>query len=304
MSRWMIDDLGNIRPAGASPLAKILGVPCPAKAQDVQQLEDFGILNVGLIYAEAQADGVKIRCRPAILSQRAIATLGYWLLDHAEAPVTIMWYDKVWDTEHAPDARTAISFVSYLLELKRRTPLPPSERVRSQPSLQASRRWQQVKSRVSALTAAARKSADYAAILDPLFFGRWTILEVEPAAARIDILLRGQGYPLIDPVFAPADVRRTFDTLADDQYKKWVEDGFLEVAATGRARFDDVDAIIHWPRFGDLRTRYWRLVVPLRTTATTAILLNASGNDSGIDLRPKLVEEAGEIEDGVVAGHP
>jgi hypothetical protein len=89
MSRWMIDDLGNIRPASATALAKSLGVPCPATTAEVAQLEDFGILNVGLVLAERDVDIIAIRCRPAILSQRAIATLGYWLLDHAEAPVTI-----------------------------------------------------------------------------------------------------------------------------------------------------------------------------------------------------------------------
>jgi hypothetical protein len=304
MSRWMIDDLGNIRPARAAALAEILGVPCPVAEPDAQRLEDFGTLNVGLILVEIQPDGIRIKCRPAILSQRAVATLGYWLLDHPDGNIAITWFDKAWDMEHAPDARTAISFVSYLLELKRRTPLPPAERIRSQPSLQASRRWNQVKSRVSALTGAPHQNPDCAAILDPLFFGRWTILEVERATSTIEILARGQGYPLIDPMFARSGVRKTLETLADEGYRKWVESGFLEVATTGRARFDDVDAIIHWPRFGDLRTRYWRMAVPLRSSATSVLVLNASGNDSGIDLRPQLVEEPGEIKDRVIASHP
>jgi hypothetical protein len=304
MSRWMIDDLGEIRPASPSTLATILGVPRPISAAETERLETFGVLNVGLIIAETLADTVALKCRPAILSERAIAMLGYWLLDRAKAKVTISWYDTAWDVEQAPDARTAISFVSYLLELRRRTPLPRTERIRSQPSLQASRRWQQVKSRVSALTGSADLSANCAAILDPLFLGRWTIVEVEPATPRIEILQRGQGYPLIDPMFAPSDVRKSLETFKDEEYRKWVEDGFLDVARTGRARFDDVDAIINWPRFGDLRTRYWRMVVPLRTTPGSMVLLNTSGNDSGIDLRPKFVEETSEVEGGVVAGHP
>jgi hypothetical protein len=304
MSRWMIDDLGNIRPASQAALIATLGVPSPKTRDEAARLETFAILNVGLIVAEAQANAIIIKCRPSILTERAIAMLGYWLLDHAELPVSISWYDRDWDVEHAPDAKTAISFVSYLLELKRRTPLPPTERIRSQPSIQASRRWHQVKQSVGALTAGPIEDIRYANVLDPLFQGRWTIFEVAPSTNKIEILFRGNGYPLLDPMFAASHDRKSLEPIADEQYQAWVRDGFLEVAKTGRPRFDDVDAVIRWPRFGDLRTRYWRIAVPLRSTPATTIVLNASGNDSGIDLRPKHVEETRQIQDSIVVGHP
>jgi hypothetical protein len=303
MSRWMIDDLGNIRPAGAPALAEVLGVPTPTSAPELARLEDFGILNVGLIFVETQPDGIGIRCRPAMLSQRAFATLSYWLLDHAKAPVTIAWYDQAWGTEHAPDARTAISFVSYLLEL-RGGPPQPTKRICAQPSVQAARTWQRFKAEAATLTARRLDQEQYGRILDPLFHGRWTVFDVATDTSAVEVAASGVGYPCLDPAFMQSEGRRRFETLTDQGYRAWLTAGYLEVARSGRPRFENVDAIVAWPRIGDLRTRYWRIVVPLYSTPERCLILSASGNDSGIDLRPKPLEEISQIERGVGPRHP
>jgi hypothetical protein len=289
MSRWLIDDFGNIAPAGPAALAKVLGLTHPASTEAAGRLEAYAILNVGLVAIEKTATAVAIKCRPAVMSERAVSTLSYWLLDHASLPVSITWFDQFWDVERAPDARAALSLISYLLELKRPASSRPSERICVQPSVQAVRRWQHMKPRVAPLTAGPLDIARCAQVLDPLFFGRWALMEVDKAAGKIDVLGLGGGYPLIDPVFAPTDARRPLETLADTEYRTWITDSFLDVARSQRARFEDIDAVVMWPRFGDLRTRYWRILTPLRQTAGSCTVLSASGNDSGIDLRPKHV---------------
>jgi hypothetical protein len=303
MSRWMIDDLGNIRPASTRALAEALGVPCPSSAPERVRLEEFGILNVGLIFAETRPDGIEIRCRPALLSQRAFATLNYWLLDRPEAPVTISWHDKAWETEQAPDARTAISFVTYLLEL-RGGPPQPDDRICAQPSLQAARTWQRFKHETAKLTTGKLDQAQYGRILDPIFHGRWTVFNVAIPTAKIEAIASGTGYPCLDPAFLQSEGQRRFETLTDQGYRGWLATGYLDVAHTGRPRFENVDAIVAWPRIGDLRTRYWRIVAPLYTTAEQCVLLSASGNDSGIDLRPQPVEKVSQIERSVGPRHP
>jgi hypothetical protein len=292
MSRWMIDDLGNIRPAGPTALATILGVSNPTTVAEAERLEEFAILNVGLIVVETQSGAVGIRCRPAILSQYAVATLDYWLLDQANVPVAISWYDKSWEIEHAPIARTAVSFFSYLLELKARPPLP-ADRIRAQPSLQAARIWQRLKAGMAKLTTGSFNQDQYARILDPIFHGRWTIFDVTTGTAKIEVVASGQGYPCLDPAFTPSERHRRFEMLTDTGYREWLTAGYLEVARSGNPRFEDVDAIVQWPRLGDLRTKYWRILAPLQSTPECCRILSASGNDSGIDLRPQLVEKVG-----------
>ncbi len=289
MSRWLIDDFGNITLAGPAALANVLGMPRPANGKAAARLEEYAIRNIGLVAVAVSETAVAIKCRPAVLSDRAVGTLSYWLLDHARLPVSITWFDNCWDVERVPDARTALSFLSYLLELKREPSFRPADRICVQPSVQAARRWQQMKGQLASLTAGPLDIPRCARVLDPLFFGRWTVVEVNAAEAKIDVLGLGGGYPLIDPVFAATDARRPLEGFADEGYRAWVTDGFLDVAKNWRPRFEDVDAVVMWPRFGDLRTRYWRILVPLRATGARCTVLTASGNDSGIDLRPQHV---------------
>ena len=155
------------------------------------------------------------------------------------------------------------------------------------------RRWQQIKARIASITSGPVNIKRCADVLDPLFFGRWTIVEVDLPTNKIGILGRGAGYPLLDPMFAPADARKDLESCADTGFRDWITSGFVSVAKTRRAKFDDVDAVVMWPRFGDLRTRYWRILVPLSGTSETCQLLAASGNDSGIDLRPQHIQEMG-----------
>jgi hypothetical protein len=287
MSRWMIDDFGNMKPAGAAALAEIIGIPCPDAEDDVARLEDYAILNVGLVVVQDKGTSVRIKCRPAVLSPRAFSTLSHWLLEHPHVPALVEWFNETWDTEDAPDARTAVNLVSYIVELKQRAPVTPTDRIRAQPSVQAARHWQRVKASVGALTKGKPDGSAYARVLDPLFFGRWMVGEVDAGGGGIDFVACGTGYPVLDPFFSAREPTRTLDWIKDDQYRAWVVDGFIDVVKTGRPRFDDVDAIIDWPRFGYLRTRYWRVLVPLTESAGRWRVLSASGNDSGIDLRPQ-----------------
>ena len=293
MSRWMIDDFGNIRPVGPAALTGILGLPYPETPEEAAQLENHAIMNVGLVVVEDRGAFISLKCRPAVMSALAMSTLGYWLLERPNTPAMIEWYDLHWDTETAPDARTTISLVSYMLELKQRTPVPEADRIRAQPSVQAARRWQQVKAQVAALTAGTPDFKSYARVLNPCFHGRWMIAEVDSQTDAIDFLTRGTGYPILDPIFTAGDLSKTLSSLRDETYRNWVMSGFRDVIKTGRPRFDDVDAIIDWPRFGPLRTRYWRILMPLTEAGGRWRVLSASGNDSGIDLRPQDVQKVG-----------
>ncbi len=139
--------------------------------------------------------------------------------------------------------------------------------------------------------------------LDIAFWGRWMVFDVEAKSKRVDIFRRGAGYPMYDPVLSGPS-KKNVDELQDPIYRDWVLKSIRQVAESGEPDFSDVDAYIAWPRFGDMRTRYWRMIVPLGRSNGSTRLLAASGSDSGIDLRPETVEEVRDILRSVGHRHP
>ena len=299
MSHWIIDDLGTICPHGSVAISQSLGV----NAQRPGVVE-YAIQNLGFIAVVVREKRLHVRCRPAVVSERAVGALSYLLLDNPNLPVTVSWFDQIWQLEHTPDARAALSFMSYVLELKTLVPALPGGRIRSRPSPRAASKWTEVRSTISTAWDATGSDDAFCARLDQTFHGRWSLFEVEAANGNIHTMKRGNGYPPLHPFFAGRQPVRGLESLADSEYRDWVHQTFVGVARSGCARFDDVDAIVYWPRFGDMRTRYWRMVVRLAANSDTCSVLSASGNDSGIDLRPKHIEEAGGIFGNVVSGHP
>jgi hypothetical protein len=293
MRRWLIDDFGTLHRSGVEPLALSLGLPAATIAPDLQHYETYAIVNLGMIVLESATELITARCRPAVVSDRAVGTLSYWLLDHPGRSTRIVWHDSDWLEERARDGRAAIALLSYLLELKRVRPLAGANRICSQPSVRAARLWQGMKSQIAAVTARPLPRGAYAPVLDPVSSGRWTVVEVDATTGDVRVVDQGSGYPVLHPIFDATAAGRDLQSLADTQYRDWVSAAFVRVANSGQMSFDDVDAIIHWPRFGDLRTRYWRILVPLPGEHGRRRVLSISGNDSGIDLRPQNIQKAG-----------
>ena len=248
-----------------------------------------------------------MRYRPSIVSDRAVAALFYWLADQSPAPVAISWFEDIWRIERATSITAAIAFLSYTLELRQCRQTDDGQRIIARASPKAERRWQATRDEVLACDTARpdEKSALYR-LLDQLYSGRWSILGAEMQERTISIIRQGSGYPPLDQAFripAGSNGYRIAE-IADVGYRDWVEATALETAIIGRPRFEDVDAIVDWPHFGDMRTRYWRFLVPLEVQGSLCRLLTVSGNDSGIDLRPKHVEKPGGAFGGLGSGHP
>lgn len=297
-ARWLIDDSGEVLVSGSHAIAERLGVPADGR------VEDYAVENVGCIGVSLRRGTWHVRYRPAIVSERAMAGLFYWLLDHPPRPMAISWFEDVWRIERVADTRAAISFLSYTMELRKKPLGSNTERIQSRPSPQAQQRWDRVRDAILPLVATSGTSTMLYALLDRCFAGRWSLIDVTEGQATAEIAHQGTGYPPLDPVFTNTAAGYRLEKLADEQYRSWINTIFREVAERDQPRFDDIDAIIFWPRFGDMRTRYWRLLVPLQRTSISCRILSASGNDSGIDLRPEAIEELGEVGGSIVRGHP
>lgn len=297
-SRWLFDDAGEVVASGSNAIAARLGLALR------EGLEDYAVETIGWIALSLRRDVFHVRCRPSVVSERAMVALLYWLLDRPSRPVAISWLDHVWSIERAATTRAAVSCLSYLLELKGRPPQSVGPRIVMRPSAQARQRWRTVEGAVMQTSQPGCDAPSLYAVLDDCFTGRWFINDYDRATGHVRVHERGSGYPPLDPVFTCKERGFGLDDISDTTYRAMVADSLRDVAEHDRPRFDDIDAVIHWPRFGDIRTRYWRIVVPLASSPTSCRLLSASANDSGIDLRPQIVEEVGEFDGAVVSGHP
>ena len=299
MSRWIIDDFGNTLPEGSILLSQTLGVNAAESG-----VAEYAIQNLGFIAVSVHETQLHVRLRPSVVSARALSELSYWLLDRQRLPVTVSWFDQIWQLERTADARAAISFVSYVLELRNLQHADTGPRIKHQPSRHAAQKWRDVEPQIMRHAAMQTGDASVDVLLDRLFHGRWSLFDVDTAADTVQPARRGAGYPPLHPSFSNRGPLRGLESVADEQYRIWLHSCYLDVAINGRPRFDDIDAIITWPRFGDMRTRYWRLLIPLSRSTGLCRILSASGNDSGIDLRPQHIEEPCNVLRSIVGGHP
>jgi len=73
---------------------------------------------------------------------------------------------------------------------------------------------------------------------------------------------------------------------ADYSYGLWIADTYASVAASGTYRIDDVDIEVKRPHVGLIRSRYRRLLLPIRTGRPDRVtLVSANILDRTIDLR-------------------
>jgi hypothetical protein len=269
--------------------------------------EDYAVTNLGWIGLSLRRHQWHLRLRPRVISVKSIVGLHYHLLDHGDRSAAISWYDDaVWNLERAESVRATISFVSYLLD--RQTERYIDERtpsIRSRPSPRVAQHWDRVSGIILPVYSNLGVKQALRSVLNECFAGRWSIVDVPVAPLEpIVVVERGSGYPPLAPILARQKSGYTLDSLVDRKYFSWIDATYRAAANLDNPLFEDVDAIVEWPRLGEVRTRYWRMVVPLSRSAASCRMVTASGNDCSIDLRPEHVQEMSQVFGGLSGGHP
>jgi hypothetical protein len=107
------------------------------------------------------------------------------------------------------------------------------------------------------------------------FGGRWTLSELDTSNGQVTIRNMGEGYPLYDCAWTCEPLGRSFDEFPDPDYGRFVTESHREAFTSGQPIYDEVNALIDWPRFGPLRTRYERMIAPF-FSGSRPLLLSAS----------------------------
>ena len=296
-SSWLIDDLGEVLVADPLAIARRVGI------EPIEGTSDYLISNMGWIGLTLRRGSWHIRLRPKVVSDCAVVGLLYWLRDHPSRPSAISWLDKIWQLERAESTEAAISLLGYLLD-RPNANTRSSPKFLSKPSGKAEAIWTRASSTVLPLLNMAGPSPVLFAAMDHYFNKRWSLLEVDKGSLAVSVIKLGKGYPPLHPSFNSGAHGKLLSEIADQSYSDWVARSYQAVAESGQPICEEVDAVIRWPRLGEIRTRYLRVIIPVANFENSCRVMSASTNDSGIDLRPKNIEKLNEVFDGFVGGHP
>jgi len=217
-----------------------------------------------------------VRLRPRFVPGDTLSTLWFWLYEHIDWRCSVNWLaDDVWRNEVTFGFSPTMRLIEALCEASvppRQDPPDRLERRRLETPQWASH---VDLDRLGGLVSRALEDAPARRELSVQFGGRWTLSELDTGNGRVIVRGMGEGYPLYDCAWTCEPLGRSFDEFPDPDYGRFVTESHREALASGRPIYDEINALINWPRFGPLRTRYERMVAPF-FSGSRPLLLSAS----------------------------
>jgi hypothetical protein len=282
MQTLLFDDRGELWDAKSRTLAESLQASLSG-----EDLLSYVVRNLGFIAIADNNGSLRLRLRPAVVSQMALGALLYWLHDRVVERALISFLDGEWTHElvaSRDDAvRRLLARVKVNLEDRRgdflNQPRPLHALQPSSPLRGLLEAWANCEGKYDSerLHPVIQKSVN----------GRFVLVEASPSSA--DLFIKDVGGGLGD--FGKYWLSRTIGLRVEDQpdyaYGKWVAGPYRQVLSTGEPSLEDVDAVITWPQQPRISYRYRRLVVPFNGTRDSMLLLGVTLVDPNIDLRIK-----------------
>ena len=253
-----------------------------------QDLHDFVIRNMGFIVVLQNRNGCEIRLRPQVFSEITLGALLYWLYDTPQPRFVLSSMERDGD-DFSWSYRLFASQASLCGAL--------AELVRS-PVVDRGQRFFHEEVAVSQLShddAIAEFYRDWGrgefynrstviAAAEKLFAGRYTIARVRDDKDLI-IDRTGFGYTAYHQSYVDQSRGTRLEDDPDWYYGNWIAATQRNLARTGEAAIQNVDALIrvkpgHLDRF-----RYRRVMVPIEEDQDNRFIVSASLSDPSIDLR-------------------
>jgi hypothetical protein len=246
---WVIDDHGQVHPLAM--LQRHLGASLGGIA-----LANYAVENCGYICVELRRLRISIRLRPKLVARNTLTGLWFWLHDRDDwggvRPCTVSWRVDDYREELMFGFSATMRLIEALCEAS-----PAAE---SEPWRRPAFRFDMAD--VQELVATAPDDPMARPKLSAWFGGRWTISELDTSNGQVIVRGMGRGYPLYDCAWTCQPLGKSFDEFPDPAYGRFVTESHREAFESARPIHDEVDALINWPRFGLMRTRYERVIIP------------------------------------------
>jgi hypothetical protein len=278
-ARRLIDDTGELWPVQDQILRQRFGSSLTGAS-----LLDYLIVNLGWIEISTLSDRFSVRCRPRLVDQRGMAALLYNLHDAAPQRISLSVLGADWQYSiHRTPAEVA-TIIGGMAQL---TAGASALGARALINREIAPDRSPLFGGFQMVAAHANLAASIDELVDPLdaaFRGRWCICHVEPPKVIMDRV--GNGFTPFNPSWKQqATGPASLDRYADEHYGAWIANQRKRVAQTRQTIFDEVDAIVLFPRLGATRLQYSRATFPLHLANGIDYVVSAARTDSGINLR-------------------
>ncbi len=284
MRSCFIDEDGNVLEANSERLATSLSTHLSGAA-----LENYVVKNLGWLFFSQNNSNVRVRCRPSLVTDAALAEL-FDRLYQIESP-TIAGDFLTTDWNHAIFG-SRVKFARYLsavVDGERKLQRHVNARLLKKSKPPESSKLFKAAHLAQKVLQETRDLNDARPALDQIFAGRWSMFDVNTADTTLRAL--GGGYTPFNPLWLSGSPGQSLKSYGDHHYASWAAQHQCEAAATERVTFDDVDALVEFPSIGTTRLRYSRVLMPLKLDCDSPVVLSGAVTDGSINLRPYAVHE-------------
>jgi hypothetical protein len=243
--------------------------------------------NLGFVLVGTRPRRTFVRLRPRFVTGGTVTALWYWLHEHADRPCSVRWLaDDVWRDELIFGFCPTMRLIEALCEATVPPQHDPPDRLKRHRLDDAERSFRVDLPDVRDVVCGMPESGRLRRELSLRFGGRWTLSELDTSTGQVVVRSMGEGYPLYDCAWTCEPLGRSFDEFPDAAYGRFVTRSHREAFEAARPIHEEIDALINWPRFGLLRTRYERVIAPF-FSGSRPLLLSVSAakaDDARTDL--------------------
>lgn len=289
MSLYLIDEDGEVRKPCDTATAVALLVPAVNAAT-----VSYAVRNLGWVSISEDERAVLISCNPAFICDTSLAALLRAVYDAPTKTIVLKTFDGNWEHQVLRDRPTFVRIISALVAGRRRSPWS-QRRLLSQLADSTGHPLAARAIAASLPTSRVNDSRALRSLLDPMFNGRWHISRVDGNSGHAIAVAIGSSFTPFNPAWSSTGEGQSLCAYADEAYGLWVANHYRLVERLAVPIFDDVDAIVKFPRIGDTRLRYRRMCLPFDQPSGNRLILSAAITDSRIDLRNELGREDGQV---------
>jgi hypothetical protein len=272
----LIDDLGEEHSWPSSAMLREF----EALEADYDPLS-YAVRNLGFVLIIDRAGSLRLRLRPLLVSNRAIAALFYWLAERRPARSALSWYDETWHDEVCGGPKQLYQRLTDILHSSARSVLsepylatrrsldavldPPGHPFA--PLLQAWLRG----SREDLLASAQRQG----------LWQRAMVAQRHPESGAFCFRHSGGSIQLYGAEWTEKAAGRRLSEQPDSAYGSWIEQGCAAVDEAGTARVELVHAAVVGADRQLRRWRYERLMLPFQAADGRRVVMSISARDPG-----------------------
>jgi len=282
MQCLVFDDRGEVWDTNSPGLANGLRASISGDA-----LTSYAIKNLGFVAVNVINESVRVRLRPAVVSQVALGGLFYWLHDQPFHRVMLSFLDGEWTHELMRSREEAmgrlLGRVKINLDDRRGDFLHKPRPLHDLPASSPLRAMLYAWSECEGIFDPERLRP----LLQQALSGRYILVQSDASSPTLWVKDVGRGFQQHSTYWLSRTKGLRVEDQPDLAYGKWVSELYRRVAVTREPSLEDVDAVISWPHQPRVSYRYRRLVVPFHADRNSTLLLSATVADPDIDLRVK-----------------